>query len=664
MRRPDSLQDLLSSYSEVLFLPQWLAGACVAALVWVSPAVGIGGLVGLLVASLLMATFLRKWPLPLGNAPRLNAILTGMSVGFFFGTDGTALLMMVLATCLAAVATAVLAHILFTHFRLPVLSLPFAMVATIVYFAGQHYGRMQVPVIPWEWQLHPWVESYFRSLGTLFFMPNAVVGAIIAALLVLRSPMLFLFSLHGFVVGVCLQGALLGQLDPALQSYLSFNYILTAMGFGCVFLVYSRYSFLAATAGVGFCVLLVGAMEVFALRTGVPLFTTPFNLTLMLGLYAVGVARPDWLNLYPAEHCAEVGQELTAVNRERLAIGPVVNLPFAGEWTLWQGPDGPWTHQGLWRHGWDFYITDPEGVSHSEAEDHLESYFAYGAEILSPVAGRVVQAVGTLPDANPGMPDHEHRWGNMVVIRMPSGEHLVLAHLMKDSLQVHEGQEVLPGAAIGRCGNSGFSAQPHLHMHVQREAYAGAATMPMRFAPYRARGAIQFAPPVAGDRLEPVPASADLRQTFSFYPDEEVSFVCGGPDAPPLRLKVCMGQDGYCFFESSSGARLYFMVDAGRFLCCRVEGTDPSLYRLYRNLACAPFVEAEARWQDEIPVSYLLQSQKGTGIRIWLHQWLALLQPASMKQTVAYRLEGDVLYSRCGEGKGALEDQLLLQHGR
>jgi hypothetical protein len=41
---------------------------------------------------------------------------------------------------------------------------------------------------------------------------------------------------------------------------------------------------------------------------------------------------------------------------------------------------------------------------------------------------------------------------------------------------------VAPGTPLGRCGNSGRSAQPHLHLHVQRGAWLGAPTLPFHLS--------------------------------------------------------------------------------------------------------------------------------------------------------------------------------------
>ncbi|MEO9247923.1 M23 family metallopeptidase [Citricoccus nitrophenolicus] len=42
---------------------------------------------------------------------------------------------------------------------------------------------------------------------------------------------------------------------------------------------------------------------------------------------------------------------------------------------------------------------------------------------------------------------------------------VALCHLQRDSAAVRAGQRVSPGEVVGRCGNSGNSTEPHLHLH-------------------------------------------------------------------------------------------------------------------------------------------------------------------------------------------------------
>lgn len=42
---------------------------------------------------------------------------------------------------------------------------------------------------------------------------------------------------------------------------------------------------------------------------------------------------------------------------------------------------------------------------------------------------------------------------------------VALCHLQQGTITVRVGQQVSPGEVVGRCGNSGNSTEPHLHLH-------------------------------------------------------------------------------------------------------------------------------------------------------------------------------------------------------
>lgn len=65
--------------------------------------------------------------------------------------------------------------------------------------------------------------------------------------------------------------------------------------------------------------------------------------------------------------------------------------------------------------------------------------------------------------------------GNHLILRLDDGAHVALAHLRRGSLEVRPGERVRRGQPIARCGNSGNSSEPHLHMQVMdiaRPAFA------------------------------------------------------------------------------------------------------------------------------------------------------------------------------------------------
>ncbi|HVX57111.1 MAG TPA: peptidoglycan DD-metalloendopeptidase family protein, partial [Candidatus Saccharimonadales bacterium] len=58
------------------------------------------------------------------------------------------------------------------------------------------------------------------------------------------------------------------------------------------------------------------------------------------------------------------------------------------------------------------------------------------------------------------------------------GVFVILAHLEQGSILVRPGERVSEGTEIGRCGNSGNTSVPHLHIHAQPRARVAPGSMP------------------------------------------------------------------------------------------------------------------------------------------------------------------------------------------
>jgi peptidase M23-like protein len=128
-------------------------------------------------------------------------------------------------------------------------------------------------------------------------------------------------------------------------------------------------------------------------------------------------------------------------------------------------------------------------------------FVGFGRDILAPVAGRVVLV-------HDGEVDHEARRspltalpylltqgrraasgaaalaGNHVVIAIgDGGPYVLLAHLQSGSVSVQSGQAVADGQPVGRCGNSGNSTEPHVHLQVSDSMdWTSASGLPFAFA--------------------------------------------------------------------------------------------------------------------------------------------------------------------------------------
>jgi len=100
-----------------------------------------------------------------------------------------------------------------------------------------------------------------------------------------------------------------------------------------------------------------------------------------------------------------------------------------------------------------------------------EQWFGFGAEVLAAAEGPVVSVREGMPEETPNQPpvavlgpaDYA---GNHVVIQTAPAVWTIYAHLQPGSIRVAVGERVTPGQPLGRLGNTGNSAAPHLHFQL------------------------------------------------------------------------------------------------------------------------------------------------------------------------------------------------------
>jgi hypothetical protein len=223
------------------------------------------------------------------------------------------------------------------------------------------------------------------------------------------------------------------------------------------------------------------------------------------------------------------------------ALPLTLALPFAGTWLVQNSPARRVPSHGTdlfgTRYAIDFVAVDDEGRSafHDSwrtwfASEDPENFVGFGRPILAPISG-VVSATYD------GQPDHAARRspltlagyalgqasrvrrgasaiaGNHVVIRVPDADvYVALVHLRRGSVVVTPGTVVAEGDEIGRCGNSGNSTEPHVHVQaMDRMDLERARGIPIVFRHYRERaartaGARDIATGIPGERsvVEPL----------------------------------------------------------------------------------------------------------------------------------------------------------------
>lgn len=142
-------------------------------------------------------------------------------------------------------------------------------------------------------------------------------------------------------------------------------------------------------------------------------------------------------------------------------------LPVKGEWTVEFGGDSSGTNKNYYvksqRHAMDIFIMDPSSKTHKTDGKANEDYYAFSKEVYAPADGVVTDVIQGVRDNLPGSVNPSSAIGNAIMIKHAENEVSFLAHLQNGSITVKPGDSVKKGQLIGLCGNSGNSAEAHLH---------------------------------------------------------------------------------------------------------------------------------------------------------------------------------------------------------
>lgn len=198
---------------------------------------------------------------------------------------------------------------------------------------------------------------------------------------------------------------------------------------------------------------------------------------------ATGVDKPAGL-IWPRVKGTRGGKpfwytcELPTVSRdvvETCADAPntYYRAPFTAStsvpWTIWQGVDGSFSHQGAF--AWDMggaagdaIRAARRGVVWAKDDAHTDSCFA--------LSGGDKQKAGELSAAGKCPV-------NFVLIRHSDGSFGRYFHMEQGSVAVAVGDQVLSGQLLATVGNVGYSTGPHLHFDTT--PMQGAPTAPARF---------------------------------------------------------------------------------------------------------------------------------------------------------------------------------------
>jgi murein DD-endopeptidase MepM/ murein hydrolase activator NlpD/urea transporter/cytochrome c-type biogenesis protein CcmH/NrfG len=504
----------LNAYSALLFSRNAASALLVLGASCFDPGAGAAGLVAIIAAAATVRTLGYRRDLADSGYFAVNPLLCGLALGH---VQPLSYLLLIKAFVLGAAATllaAGLSELLGRLAQLPALVLPFVLTSSTlapllgVRSGAPMQGHLSVPDLPVR--MPEFVSSTLRAFGGIVFQPTTAAGLLVLLALVLGSRITALFA----ILGVAL-ASLVGMIaSPHYQlgwiQSARYNSLLVCIALGAVYFVPSRASIAWASFGALLTAWLTLSMGPLFAQWDWPVLAWPFVVVTLVILRAIALRRPG----YPPQATPLAGENAERNLRysDMLAtrFGPPgavkVNLPVHGTWTVTQGFDGPHTHQGRWRHALDFEMLDDEGFPFQGHGTMSTDFYCFDAPVHAVLPGTVVFAYSNHPDNAPGAQDLAYPYGNTVIIQHAPALFSVLAHLRQGSITVQPGQFVAAGTPVGRCGSSGRSPRPHVHLQLQAAAELGTPTLAFELAHYALAGrefAEYFARgvPNEGDRL-------------------------------------------------------------------------------------------------------------------------------------------------------------------
>ena len=605
------------------------------------PSVGFLGFVAIL-ATILFAEFIsiRDEYLKYGFY-LYNSLLVGMGVGFYFNITLTTIFLTIILAILTFLFTFALNRI-FLKYSLPVLSLPFALVGMLFYLASLKYNHLpsntldRVPLF----DISVPFGAFFKSMGTIFFLPYNIAGVVIALVILLYSRILFFMAVMGFITGVFVHSFFV-PFSVSLNSPYNFNFILIAMALGGFFFVANIKNYIIALLAVVISAIIIDSMEVFFTTYSLPVYTMPFNIvTILFLMLALGVGYKYYIFNPKSTPENSLSSYLSSLHRFG-GSDIKINLPFIGEWSVYQAFNGKWTHKGAWRYAYDFVI-QKDGKSYKDEGDFLEDYHAFGKDIISPVDGYVVALKSDLPDNFIGNVDRLNNWGNYIVIQSLSGHYIEISHLMQESLAVHIGEYVQLGQIIAKCGNSGYSPEPHIHIQVQKHATLGSETVPFKFIDYLKDGTLYYyALPEAGCTIGSLITDMSTQLHLTFILDDKFKYI--DHNKKEYTIEVKMNEAGEFYFYDGI-SRLYFYLDRKLFYFYQFDGNDGYLKELFKIAPKIPLVNSVVEYKDLIPLEYRYSKVKSAFL-----QFLMTFNYKLFNGKTIYKKEGLQVNSKYGK---------------
>ncbi len=620
------IKSISNSYSQIFFSKSKTLGLAILLVSFFDFWIGLMGLISVLIANQTAKWFKFSEKNINDGFYGFNALLVGLGTAVIF-TPGIKLLVVVaIMSVFTLFITLVLEGVL-SKYYLPFLSLPFLLSIWIIdlsqnnlvgigisergiYYYNELYSLGGKHLIDFYnflegIQLPFYLKEYFLSLSAIAFQYNILAGFIIAIALFFSSRISFSLSLIGFYIAILFYQ--FAGIDSSELSYtfIGFNYILTSIALGGIFLIPSRWSYMWMLVLLPITVILTFGMGQLFYYFGLPIYSLPFNIVVLMFLYVMKLRLSvgDTLIEPTIQHNSPEKNLYQHINtKERFPIPYYlpVYLPIIGDWTVSQGHNGVHTHKGEWSHAWDFIMLNSSNSQFKNTGDFVEDYFCYNKPVVATADGTIVELTDGIEDNIIGKVNTINNWGNSLVIKHSDYLYSQISHLKKGNFKVEKGDFVKKGQLLATVGNSGRSPYPHLHFQFQLMPYIGSKTFKYPFENIIQKNGTttivkDFALPKKNDIISNIEVNPFLQSAMNFVPGQRLKFVSRGDsfyqifdDDIEAEHEIEIRVDAYnqTYFKClKTDAYAYYINNGTLFQFLKVEGNKKSfLYQLYLSL--------------------------------------------------------------------------------
>lgn len=500
-----------------------------------------------------------------------NSLLVGLGLGVFYQPGPEYFLVLASASLLTLVLTLWMEGVI-GKYALPYLSLSFLLGTWMVSLASRQFTSLEISEhgiyminemydlggsgmvagynMLADLDIPDPLRIYFKSLAAIFFQYHLFAGILIAAGLIIHSRISFLLSLIGFFSAYGYYQIIGANMQELSYSFIGFNFILTAIAIGGFYIIPSRWSFLWVILLTPLISIILTSTQTLFTMFQLSVYSLPFNMVVLMFLYALKFRvrfydKPELVFYQQYSPEKNLYAHLNYKARFGKAFYFPFSLPIWGEWKVTQGHSGDHTHQGEWRHAWDFEVASESGQTFTGEGRSREDYPAFGKPVVAPAAGMVEEVIDGLEENDIGRMDLLHNWGNTIIIRHADHLYSKLSHLKKGSIRVNNGDQILKGEIVAHCGNTGRSPVPHLHFQIQSTPYIGSKTIEYPISHYicRINGTFElrsYSIPNKDDIVSNIHKNSTLEKAFRFIPGQQFSLTdsTSAPSADPVIWEV------------------------------------------------------------------------------------------------------------------------------